>query len=138
MDTKAQAWLLNNQKLCELLIKRWRLLRITHNHSAIIKELENKLIQIIRNFIPVSLQFNGRTFRDTFLLKVNLGDRNDFQIIIGLKFLARYNITLNCANKKLQIFKHVSRNPLWQKDIEIFWNALIAKKTNVQAQKNMA
>jgi hypothetical protein len=69
---------------------------------------------------------------------MNLGDRNNFQIIIGLKFLARYNIILDCANKKLQIFKHVSKDPLWQKDIEIFWNALIAKKTDVQAQKNIA
>jgi hypothetical protein len=69
---------------------------------------------------------------------MNLGDRSNFQIIIGLKFLARYNITLDCANKKLQIFKHVSKNPLWQKNIEISWNALTAKKTNVQAQKNMA
>jgi predicted aspartyl protease len=55
MDTGAQAWLLSNQKLCELLVKRWRLLRIIYNHSAIIKELENKPIQTIWNFIPVSL-----------------------------------------------------------------------------------
>jgi hypothetical protein len=68
---------------------------------------------------------------------MNLGDRSDFQIIVGLKFLARYNITLDCANKKLQIFKHVPKNPLWQKDIEISWNVLIAKKTDVQAQKNI-
>jgi hypothetical protein len=69
---------------------------------------------------------------------MNLGDRNNFQIIIGLKFLARYNIILDCANKKLQVPKHISKNLLWQKNIEIFWNALTAKKTNVQAQKNMA
>jgi hypothetical protein len=55
MDTGAQAWLLGNQKLCELLMKRWRLSRITYNHPAIIKKLENKLIQTIRNFIPISL-----------------------------------------------------------------------------------
>jgi hypothetical protein len=55
VDTRAQAWLLGDQKLCELLVKRWRLPRITHDHSAIIKKLENKPIQIIRNFIPVSL-----------------------------------------------------------------------------------
>jgi hypothetical protein len=59
-------------------------------------------------------------------------------MIIGLKFLAYYNITLDCANKKLQILKHVSKDPLWQKDIEIFWDALIAKKTDVLAQKDMA
>jgi hypothetical protein len=64
---------------------------------------------------------------------MNLGDRSDFQIIVGLKFLARYNITLDCANKKLQIPKHVLKDPLWQKDIEISWNVLIAKKTDVQA-----
>jgi hypothetical protein len=69
---------------------------------------------------------------------MNLSDRSNFQIIIGLKFLARYNITLDCANKKLQIPKRVSKDPLWQKNIEIFWDALTAKKTNVQAQKNMA
>jgi hypothetical protein len=120
------------------LVKRWRLPRITHNHPAIMKELENKPIQTIRNFIPVSLQLNERTFRDTPLLEMNLGNRSNFQIIIGLKFLARYNITLDCANKKLQIPKHVSKDPLWQKDIEIFWDALTAKKTDVQAQKNMA
>jgi hypothetical protein len=68
---------------------------------------------------------------------MNLGDRSDFQIIVGLKFLARYNIILDCANKKLQILKHIPKNPLWQKDIEIFWNVLTAKKTDVQTQKNM-
>jgi hypothetical protein len=55
VDTKAQAWLLGDQKLCELLMKQWRLPRIIHDYSAIIKELKNKLIQIIRNFISVSL-----------------------------------------------------------------------------------
>jgi hypothetical protein len=55
MDIGAQAWLLDDQKLCELLVKRWRLPRTTHDHPAITKELENKLIQTIRNFIPVSL-----------------------------------------------------------------------------------
>jgi hypothetical protein len=55
MNTGAQAWLLDNQKLCELLIKQWRLSRIIHDHFAIMKKLENKLIQTIRNFIPVLL-----------------------------------------------------------------------------------
>jgi hypothetical protein len=55
MNTKAQAWFLDNQKLCELLVKRWRLSRITHDYPAIMKKLENKPIQTIRNFIPVSL-----------------------------------------------------------------------------------
>jgi hypothetical protein len=137
MDIGAQAWFLGDQKLCELLIKRWRLPRITHDHPAIIKELENKPIQTIRNSIPVSLQLNGRTFYDTLLLEMNLGDRSDFQMIVGLKFLARYNIILDCANKKLQIPKHVPKNPLWQKDIEISWNVLTAKKTDVQAQKDI-
>jgi predicted aspartyl protease len=44
VDTGAQAWLLGDQKLCELLVKRWRLSRIIYDHFAIIKELENKLI----------------------------------------------------------------------------------------------
>jgi hypothetical protein len=98
-----------------------------------VEKLKNKPIQTIRNSIPVSLQLTERIFRDTPLLEMNLGDRNNFQMIIGLKFLARYNITLDCANKKLQIFKHISKDPLWQKNIKIFWNALTAKKTDVQA-----
>jgi hypothetical protein len=55
MNIEAQAWLSGDQKLCELLVKRWRLPRIIHNYSAIMKKLENKPIQTIRNFIPVSL-----------------------------------------------------------------------------------
>jgi hypothetical protein len=101
MDTKAQAWLLNNQKLCQLLMEGWHLPRIIHGHSAIVKGLENKPIQTIRSFIPISLQLNGRTFYDTPLLEVNFGDRCDFQLIIGLKFLACYGITLDCANIRL-------------------------------------
>jgi hypothetical protein len=77
------------------------------------KKLENKPIQIIRNSIPISLQLNERTFYDILFLEMNLGDRSDFQMIINLKFLARYNITLDCANKKLQIPKHIPKNPLW-------------------------
>jgi hypothetical protein len=42
------------------------------------KNLENKPIQTIRSFIPVSLQLNERTFYDIPLLEVNLGDRRDF------------------------------------------------------------
>jgi hypothetical protein len=64
---------------------------------------------------------------------MNLGDRSDFQMIVGLKFLARYNITFDCANKKLQIPKYILRDPLWQKNIEISWDVLTAKETNVQA-----
>jgi hypothetical protein len=44
MNIEAQAWLLGNQKLCELLVKQWRLSRIIYNHFAIVKKLENKLI----------------------------------------------------------------------------------------------
>jgi hypothetical protein len=44
MDIGAQAWLLGNQKLYELLVKQWRLLRIIYDYSAIMKKLENKPI----------------------------------------------------------------------------------------------
>jgi hypothetical protein len=44
MDTDAQAWLLGNQKLCKLLVKRWRLLRTIHDYPVMVKELENKPI----------------------------------------------------------------------------------------------
>jgi hypothetical protein len=82
-------------------MERWHLPRIIHDHPAIMKGLENKPIQTIRSFIPVSLQLNGRIFYDTPLLEVNLGDCRDFQLIIGLKFLACYGITFDCADIRL-------------------------------------
>jgi hypothetical protein len=82
-------------------MKRWHLPRIIHGYPATMKNLKNKLIQTIRSSIPVSLQLNGRTFYDIPLLEVNLGDRRDFQLIIGLKFLACYGIILDCADTRL-------------------------------------
>jgi hypothetical protein len=37
--------------------------------------------------------------------------------------------------KKLQIPKYIQKDPSWQKNIEISWNVLAAKKTDVQALK---
>jgi hypothetical protein len=93
-------------------MERWHLPRIIHGHPAIMKGLENKPIQTIRSFILVSLQLNGRTFYDTPLLEINLGDRRDFQLIIGLKFLIYYNITFDCADTRLQISKCMPKDPL--------------------------
>jgi hypothetical protein len=94
-------------------MKRWHLPRIIYGYPAIMKGLENKPIQTIRSFIPISLQLNGRTFYDTPLLEVNLGDYRNFQLIIGLKFLACYSITLDCADTRLQIPKRMPKDPLW-------------------------
>jgi hypothetical protein len=118
-------------------MKRWHLPRIIHDHLAIIKNLKNKPIQTIRSFIPVLLQLNGRIFYDILLLEVNLGDCRNFQLIIGLKFLACYGITLDCADIRLQIPKCMPKDPLWQKNIEISWNVLSNNKINAKAQKNV-
>jgi hypothetical protein len=112
IDTKAQAWLLNNQKLCQLLMKRWHQPRTIHGHPAIVKNLENKPIQTIRSFIPMLLQLSGRTFYNTPLLEINLSDRCNFQLIIRLKFLACYSITLDCADIKLRIPKRMPKDSL--------------------------
>jgi hypothetical protein len=70
-------------------------------------------------------------------LEVNFGDRRDFQLIIGLKFLAYYGIILDCADIRLQIPKRMPKDPLWQKDIEISWNVLSNNKINAKAQKDV-
>jgi hypothetical protein len=77
-----------------------------------VKDLENKPIQTIRSFIPVLLQLKGRIFYDISLLEVNFGYRRDFQLITGLKFLACYSITLDCADIRLQIPKRMPKDPL--------------------------
>jgi hypothetical protein len=118
-------------------MERWHLPRTIYGHPATIKGLKNKPIQTIRSFIPVLLQLNGRTFYDTPLLEINLGNRRDFQLIIGLKFLAYYGIAFDCANIRLQIFKRMPKDPLWQKNIEISWNVLGNNKINAKAQKNV-
>jgi hypothetical protein len=53
MDTGAQAWLLADQKLCEYFVKRWQLLVTKYSNSAIIRGLENRLIQTIDSIIPM-------------------------------------------------------------------------------------
>jgi hypothetical protein len=70
-------------------------------------------------------------------LEVNFGDRRNFQLIIGLKFLAYYGITFDCADIRLQIFKRMSKDLLWQKNIEISWNVLSNNKINAKAQKDV-
>jgi hypothetical protein len=70
-------------------------------------------------------------------LEINLGDRRNFQLIIGLKFLAYYGIILDCADIRLKISKRMPKDPLWHKNIEISWNVLSNSKINAKTQKNV-
>jgi hypothetical protein len=88
MNIEAQAWLLVNQKLCEHFVKRWQLLVTKYSNPAIIRGLENRPIQTIDSIIPISMQFNGIIFQNTPVLQINLKERNNFHLIIGIKFLA--------------------------------------------------
>jgi hypothetical protein len=53
-------------------------------------------------------------------LEVNLGDRSDFQMIVGLKFLARYNITFDCANKKIADIQACTKKSIMAKGYRNF------------------
>jgi hypothetical protein len=88
MNTGAQAWLLADQKLCEHFVKRWQLPVTKYSNPAIVRGFENHPIQTIDSTIPVSMQLNGVIFQNTPILQINLGKRNNFQIIISMKFLA--------------------------------------------------
>jgi hypothetical protein len=78
---------LADQKFCERITNRWKLPRIIYDKSAIIKRLKNILTQQIQHLVPVNFQIQGKMFKNTPLLETNLGDRRDFQLIIGLQFL---------------------------------------------------
>jgi hypothetical protein len=84
MDIKAQAWILADQKFCERIANRWKLPRITYDKPAIIKGLKNTLTQQIQHSISANLQIQRKIFKNTPLLEINLGDRRNFQLIIGL------------------------------------------------------
>jgi hypothetical protein len=88
VDTGAQAWLLADQKLCEHFVKRWQLPVTKYSNSATVRGLENRPIQTIDSTIPVFMQLNGVIFQNTPVLQINLGERNNFHLIIGMKFLA--------------------------------------------------
>jgi hypothetical protein len=88
MDTEAQAWLLADQKLCEHFVKRWQLPVTKYSNPATVRGLENRPIQTINSIIPVFMQFNGIIFQNTPVLQINLKERNNFHLIISMKFLA--------------------------------------------------
>jgi hypothetical protein len=119
MDTKAQAWLLADQKLCEHLVKRWQLPVTKYSNPATIRRLENRLIQTINSIIPVFMQFNGIIFQNTPVLQINLEKRNNFHLIISIKFLAAQNAFLNCLKRLLHFPSWIRKDPKWQNNIEI-------------------
>jgi hypothetical protein len=117
MNIEAQAWILADQKFCEKIANRWKLPHIIYDKPAIIKRLENKLMQQIQHLVSVNFQIQGKMFKNTLLLETDLSDRRDFQLIIGLRFLAYYQINLYCADKRLLFPQELSPSGTWKSDI---------------------
>jgi hypothetical protein len=91
--------------------------RIIYDKPAIIKRLKNTLTQQIQHSVSVNFQIQGKMFKNTLLLETNLGDRRDFQLIIGLRFLAYYQINLYCADRRLLFPQELSPSGIWKFDI---------------------
>jgi hypothetical protein len=110
--------------------------RTTYDKPAIIKKLKNTPTQQIQHSVPANLQIQGRMFKNTPLLETNLGDRRDFQLIIGLRFLAYHQINLYCADKRLLFPQELPLSGTWKSDILVPQQNL-HRKLDVGAQKNV-
>jgi hypothetical protein len=75
-------------------------------------------------------------FKNTTLLETNHGDRRNFQLIIGLRFLAHHQINLHCANKRLLFPQELSFSGTWKFDILVHQQNLY-RKLDVEAQRNV-
>jgi hypothetical protein len=127
---------LADQKFCERIANYWGLPRIIYDKPAIIKGLKNTLTQQIQHSVPVNFQIQEKMFKNTPLLETNLGDRRNFQLIIGFRFLARYQINFYCANKRLLFPQELPSSGTWKSDILIPQQNL-HRKLDVGAQKNV-
>jgi hypothetical protein len=75
-------------------------------------------------------------FKNTPLLEINLGDRRDFQLIIGLRFLAYYQINFHCADIRLLFPQELPPSGTWKSDILVPQQNL-HRKLDVGAQKDV-
>jgi hypothetical protein len=75
-------------------------------------------------------------FKNTPLLETNLGDRRNFQLIIGLRFLAHHQINLHCANRRLLFPQELPSSGTWKSDILVPQQNL-HRKLDVGAQKDV-
>jgi hypothetical protein len=75
-------------------------------------------------------------FKNTPLLETNLGDRRNFQLIIGLRFLAHYQINFHCADRRLLFPQELPPSGTWKSDILVPQQNL-HRKLDVGAQKNV-
>jgi hypothetical protein len=75
-------------------------------------------------------------FKNTPLLETNLGDRRDFQLIIGLRFLAHHQINFHCADRRLLFPQELSPSGIWKFDILVPQQNL-HRKLDVEAQKDV-
>jgi hypothetical protein len=91
--------------------------RITYDKPAIIKRLENTLTQQIQHSVSANFQIQGKMFKNTPLLETDLGDRRNFQLIIGLRFLVHHQINLHCADRRLLFPQELPPSGTWKSDI---------------------
>jgi hypothetical protein len=110
--------------------------RVIYDKPAIIKGFKNTLTQQIQYSVFVNFQIQGKMFKNTLLLETNLGDRRDFQLIIGLRFLAHHQINLHCADRRLLFLQKLPPSGTWKSDILVPQQNL-HRKLNVEAQKNV-
>jgi hypothetical protein len=75
-------------------------------------------------------------FKNTLLLETNLSDRRNFQLIIGLRFLAHHQINLYCANRRLLFPQKLPPSGIWKSDILVPQQNL-HRKLDVEAQKDV-
>lgn len=134
VDTGAQAWLLADRSVCNAINKAWSLPRTTYERPVTIKGFENRPVQVIDSSISADLQIRGRSFTNQPLLETDLGQRPEFQVIIGLRFLANYKLNLDCQRKRLLFPQTLPYNHIFQRDILVpIRNLLPAKNAKAQA-----
>jgi hypothetical protein len=75
-------------------------------------------------------------FKNTPLLETNLGDRRDFQLIIGLRFLVHHQINLYCADRRLLFPQELPPSGIWKSDILVPQQNL-HRKLDVGAQRDV-
>lgn len=119
IDTGAQAWLLADKNFCARLAQKWKLPYTTYDHGATVKGFQNKPIQRIDKSITTNLHLQGRRFPKMPFLVTDLGDRPDFQVIIGLRFLAYHRLLLDPRRRRLQFPPELPALKIWSPDITL-------------------
>lgn len=64
-------------------------------------------------------------------LEVDLGGRADFQIIIGIRFLAAHNLLVDCARSTLRFPDSLPYLRGWRSDIILPYQQIRPKRINL-------